>query len=716
MTPDLALGAAFTRLAQLWSMPLDSLRLDHALQALAADVRDELRPAELLRTARLLGWSEAEMLPTPDRARLPLLARAPDNSWGVLLGREPDGQWVFETGEATSVFSARSRFTMLLSAQAGVAPAADEPGSFKESVQAGLKSYRGSIAEAIASSVFINLLAAIVSFFSMQVYNKVIPSRNVETLIVFSLGVAALIGFEWVMKTARARVMESAAMGLDARLSRQIFERLLKIRLDQMPASVGSLAGQLRGYEQVRSFYTASTLFALVDLPAGMIFVVIIATVANPWVAAVPLVMALVSAAVGLLLRRRVQRLALASVRESNQKTGLLVETVEGAETIKAAQGGWQFLSKWIALTAASSLGEQQLRRTHESLTHYMAAAQQFSYAALVGLGAWFVVQGEITIGALVASSILGGRVLGAVMQLPGLMLQHAHCKAAMGSIEGLYQRHADNHGVARPLVPTRLSGDFLLQDLKFSYPDGPVAVQLSRLQIQPGERVAVLGPVGSGKSTLLKIMAGLYAPTRGRVWIDGMDVAQIAREALSRQLAYLQQDHRLFQGSLRENLLVGLTHPGDDEVHAALRLSGLHQFVAAHPRGLDLPIFEGGRGLSGGQKQLLAFTRMLLSKPRILLLDEPTAAMDEALERRCMQVLQGEALASSTLVLVTHKPALLSLVSRIVVLVAGRIVMDGPRDEVIAKLQQPQAQRKPAQTQTETEAVELFAASREAP
>lgn len=683
------LGAALAKIAQMNGTPLDVVRLKAAMDAITTS-DTQLTLADVQKAATFMGWPLATAMSAPDRARLPLLVELPELGWGVLTDLPGgEGMLVEVNGQRHEV-------------EAGVRPlqvirvalpkrSGANPNSFK--VQLGLvfRRYRSTIGEAIAASFLINLLTAIVSFFSLQVYDKVIPSRSIDTLTVMMIGVLFVIVVEWTLKWARSRVMDRAVVGMDGRLSRDIFERLLKVRLDQMPGSVGSLASQLRGYEQVRNFYTASTLFSLVDLPAALIFIAIIAAVATPWLALVPLTIAVISLVVGLLFRRRVQLLATIGVKESNMKTGLLVEAVEGAETIKAAQGGWQFLSKWVDLSGAAIGNDLRMRHTNDGLAHYLAAAQQISYVSLVGLGAWFVVQGDMTMGALIASSILGGRVLSAVMQMPNLMVQHAHAKAASDGLEAIYALKGDNHGIERPLQPSLVRGNYSLQGVAYAYPDSPPAIQVGDFQVRPGERIGVIGPIGSGKSTLLKMMAGLYHPSQGRVLVDGMDIAQIGRESLARQVGYLQQDHRLFQGTLRENLLVGIPEPGDDMLQQVLAMTGLSQLVAAHPRGLELPIYEGGRGLSGGQKQLLAFTRMVLARPNVLLMDEPTASMDEGLERRCLQILSSEAFAKKTLLLVTHKPSVLVLVDRLVAVAGGRIVLDGPKDEVLAKLQQPQ-------------------------
>ena len=559
---------------------------------------------------------------------------------------------------------------------------------FANKIKLLLKRVRRPMGEAVIASIFINFITAIVSFFSLQVYDKVIPSRSMDTLVVMLMGVVMLIGFEWVMKWARSKVMDRAVVGVDHALSRDIYTRLLNVRLDVLPKSVGSLAAQLKGYEAIRTFLTAATLYALVDIPAALLFIVLIAAVGSVWVAAVPLIMAVITLAVGWMYRRRIVEHAKTQLRESNMKMGLLVETLEGAETIKASGGGEQFLRKWTDISRATIKNEMDIRHTHEGLGYFLASAQQLSYVLLVSVGAYLVVQGEMTMGALIACSIMGGRVLSAVMFMPNLMTQQANAMSSSDGIESLYALKMDNDGVDQPMRPKRLNGHYQLDGVEFAYPGCPNTVIIDQLNIQAGEKVGVLGPIGSGKSTLLKIMAGLYAPHRGRVRVDGLEMSQIDRSTITHQIGYMQQDHRLFQGSLRENLLIGLSNVDDDTLKNAMEATGLLNMVSQHPRGLDLPIHEGGQGLSGGQKQLVALTRMLLNRPQVMLLDEPTASMDDAREDQCIRALKKASEDANTLILVTHKPALLCLVDRLLVVSQGKVVMDGDKQEVLNRLQ----------------------------
>lgn len=628
-----------------------------------------------------------EILEKPDAAFLPLLAYRADIGWGVIDGQTPQKSWKFRQ-ENTHTESRDDELSLVLRIRLKEDHIKQRNASFTDLLKSDLGNYKGVLFEAIIATFLINMLALAVSLFSMQVYDRVIPTRSEYTLIILASGVMLVIVFEAFMKFSRSRIMDKVVVGLDQYLSREVFQRLLKVRIDQMPGSVGSMAAQLRGYEQVRSFFTASTLFGLVDLPMTIIFISLVAFIGSPLVAVVPVIAAAIAITMGLFARKRIDVIAAEGATASYYKTGLLVEAVEGVETIKAGAGSWKFLSRWLDVMNITIKNDLDMKHTNDNLTYLTQLLQQVSYVGIVIVGSFVVMQGEMTMGGLIACSILGGRVLAPVMAIPGLLVQYSHAKAAKLNIEALFSLEQDNQGVAYPLSPTHIKGAYQCDSLVFNYQgnDRP-ALDVHQLVIKPGERIAILGPIGSGKSTLLKVLAGLYAPTKGRVLLDGLDIHQISRETLSERLGYLQQDHRLFQGTLRENLLIGMAAPNDDVLQDALNKTGLINLVASHSSGLDLPISEGGKGLSGGQKQLVAFTRLLLTKPDVFLLDEPTASMDNRQEQRCLQVLQHELTKSQTFIVSTHKTALLDLVDRLIIMDNHRIIIDGPKQAVLDDL-----------------------------
>ncbi len=673
--------------------PIDNVRLAdvvarHTQQSQNNPQQDIHTLAGIVAVLQGLGIDDLpEILEQPDAAFLPLLAYHTTKGWGVIDALTAQNKWRF-TQAHTSTTVHFNDLSLILRLRLKDDHIKKRKASFADLLKNNLANYKGVVIEAVIASFLINLLALAVSLFSMQVYDRVIPTRSQYTLIILASGVGLIILFEAFMKFSRSRIMDKVVVGLDQHLSREVFQRLLKVRIDQMPGSVGSMAAQLRGYEQVRSFFTASTLFGLVDLPMTFIFVALIAFIGSPLVAVVPVIAAIIAVSMGLYARKRIDAIAAEGASASYYKTGLLVETVEGVETIKAGAGSWKFLSRWLDVMNVTVKNDLDMKHANDNLSYFTQMLQQISYVGIVIVGSFVVMRGDMTMGGLIACSILGGRVLAPVMAIPNLLVQYAHAKAAKRNIESLFTLEQDNHGVSYPLSPTVIRGAYQCDGLKFNYMGNDrSAVSVQSLHIRPGERIALLGPIGSGKSTLLKLLAGLYAPTQGHILLDGLDIQQISRESLSECVGYLQQDHRLFQGTLRENLLIGMAAPSDDVLHEVLQKTGLINLVSNHSSGLDLPISEGGRGLSGGQKQLVAFTRLLLTKPSVFLLDEPTASMDNRQEQRCLQVLRNELQQGQTFIVATHKTALLDLVDRIIIMDNQRIVMDGPKQAVLNEL-----------------------------
>lgn len=685
------LADAIKHLLRQQGYPVDNIRLYDVVKRHNEQSRQGQSIHELggvIAVLKDIGIADTpEILEQPDAAFLPLLAYRSDLGWGVIDSQTPQKSWNFRQANQ-QVHTPAEELILVLRIRLKEDHIKQRKASFSDLLKSDLGNYKGILAEAVIATFLINLLALAVSLFSMQVYDRVIPTRSQYTLIILASGVFLVILFEAFMKFSRSRIMDKVVVGLDQYLSREVFQRLLKVRIDQMPGSVGSMAAQLRGYEQVRSFFTASTLFGLVDLPMTIIFISLVAFIGSPLVAVVPVIAAVIAITMGLVARKRIDAIAAEGATASYYKTGLLVEAVEGVETIKAGAGSWKFLSRWLDVMDITIKNDLDMKHTNDNLTYFTQMLQQVSYVGIVIVGSFVVMQGDMTMGGLIACSILGGRVLAPVMTIPSLLVQYAHAKAAKMNIESLFALEQDNQGIAYPLSPTYIKGAYQCDGMSFNYQgnDRP-AISIPQLSIKPGERIAILGPIGSGKSTLLKVLAGLYAPTEGRVLLDGLDIHQISRDTLSERLGYLQQDHRLFQGTLRENLLIGMAAPNDDVIQDTLNRTGLINLVSSHSSGLDLPISEGGKGLSGGQKQLVAFTRLLLTKPDVFLLDEPTASMDNRQEQRCLQVLRQELTKGQTFIVSTHKTALLDLVDRLIIMDNQRIIIDGPKQAVLDEL-----------------------------
>ena len=391
--------------------------------------------------------------------------------------------------------------------------------------------------------------------------------------------------------------------------------------------------------------------------------------------------------ATGWYYRNRIDAFANNATGANNQRTGLLVETVEGAEIIKSGQGGWRMLSRWMKTTDVARDNELAMRNVSEHSQHLTGSFQQLSYILLVASGALLVSQGHLTMGGLIACSILSGRVLAPIAMIPSQLMQWAQTKAALQGLDRLWRLEDDHHG-HEPVVLEHIRGRYRFENVTTGY-NGNKALTVAELLIQPGEKIGVLGPVGAGKTTLLRLLSGMYKPQQGRILLDDVDLAHVAKPALAERMGYVPQDGRLFSGTLRENLILGQLDPGDEAILDAARVTGLlPAVIARHPKGLQQEIHEGGSGLSGGQRQLVNLTRAFLRKPGIWLLDEPTASVDRNLELQVVAALKQAIQPQDTLVLVTHKPEILELVERLIVISNNQIVLDGPKAQVLQRLQ----------------------------
>ena len=536
----------------------------------------------------------------------------------------------------------------------------------------------------------LNMIGLATAMYSMTVYDRVIPNSGFDTLWVLTAGVLIAVVLELVLKQVRATMVDRACKAIDIDLSDLFFTRALNIRMDARPRAIGTFASQVRMFESVRAFMTSTTLFVIADIPFALLFVGVIALIAGP-VALVPLVLLPVSVITGLAFTRPIRRMTNANVMESNLKNGLLIESIDGIETIKALAAEKTFRGKWHELTVKMAGNELDMKSLSGLSTNLTSVIQQLSYVGMIAVGVFGISSGSLTMGGLIACSIISGRALGPFSQIAGLLVQWQHSKAALKGLDGIMRSPIDGQGDGAPVSPETCNLELRLQDVHFSYEQQHEAIEVPLLTVRAGDRIAVIGAIGSGKSTLLKILSGLYRPSAGRIFLDGVDCAHLSPDYLRRNIHYLPQDARLFNGSLRENLIIGMEDPGDEAILSAARSTGLDRVIAGHPKGLNLYISEGGLGLSGGQRQLVTLTRLLMSRRGILLLDEPTSSIDGPLEEQVTTSVFGSVAPGDVLVMVTHKNNLLRQVNRIILMDRGKIAMDGPRDAVLAKLTQNQ-------------------------
>ena len=681
------------RLSQLQSDNLDRLALREAVET-AQDNAPEDAKAQIRYITKQLRLPAARWKPEPQLDSAPaLLCRIEPYfgiEWGLLRGKNAQNQWISEWWDKHDSRWVERADDALPDHQA-ISLKLSQPYVASKSpvfrlILDELLSHRRIIRETVLASLIATLLALAISFFSMQVYDRVIPSSAMQTLLVLTLGVLVAIFFEWLIKHVRSNLYEELIDQVDQRLSRTVYLRFLSVRLDQMPQSVGALASQMRGYETIRGFMTSMTTNLMVDAPFALFFAGVIAFIAGP-LALIPTFFFLVSVAIGLFYRKRLENIAKQAMAASNLKTGLLVETIEGAETIKAGQGGWRMLTRWMRTSNDARDSELEMRSISEHSQHIAASFQQISYVLLVAFGAYLVTRSEISQGGLIACSILSGRVLSAVAIIPGQIVQWSHAKASLQSLDKLWALEDDHHGQSQPIALENIRGKYRLENITSHY-HGSRALMVSTLMIRPGEKIGILGPVGSGKTTLLRALSGMYKPQEGRVLLDGIDLAHIDKPLLAEHIGYVQQDGRLFSGTLRDNLILGQVDPGDEAILEAARKTGLMQAVITpHPHGLQRTIYEGGTGLSGGQRQLVNLTRTVLRQPCIWLLDEPTASMDRNTEAHVTETLKDAIKPTDTLVLVTHKSEMLDLVDRLIVIYNHQVALDGPKQDVLRQL-----------------------------
>ena len=544
------------------------------------------------------------------------------------------------------------------------------------------------IVEAVIATVVLSFLSLVTSLYSMQVYDRVVPHSGFATLWVLTGGVALGLVIDLALRTTRSMMIDRETAYIDAEVSEYFFSRMQDVRLDARPKSIGTMAAQLRGLEQIRQTMTSATLLVLADLPFALFFIAIIGSLGGS-VALVPLVVFLLSIALSFVFARMIREQASLAQSTAYSKSGLLVESLDSAETIKANLGGWFMLKKWVHLVDENNHHDMSVRKWSVLATSMFGFLQQFAYIGMVAWGAYKISAGEMTMGGLIACTIIGGRVNGTLISsLPGSIVQWSYARSSLNSLDKILELPSD-HPYDRQLIRIKKINPHLkVESVKFVHEGARIGLDIPLLELRPGERVGLIGPVGSGKSSLLRLLAGLYSPREGHVLYDGMDVKHIAEDDLRRDVVYLPQEYRLVQGSLRENLTLGLPHHSDDKLMECAEKTGLAQVIRVHPKGLDLPVTEGGQGLSGGQRALVGLTRLLLVKPRLVLLDEPTANLDQETELRVLNAVIQNLTAETTLVFVTHRLQLLGIFTRLVVLGQGRVLLDGPTKEVVERLQ----------------------------
>jgi ATP-binding cassette subfamily C protein LapB len=550
-----------------------------------------------------------------------------------------------------------------------------------------LKDWR-RYSDIMVAAMIANVLALAGMLFSMQVYDRVVPSQSIPTLWVLFGGVMIAIVFEFVMRMVRVHISDVVGKRADLRISDRVFGRALRIKNSARSKSTGSFISQIRELESVRELITSTTISVISDLPFFLLFTVIL------WMIGGPLVFVVLLAIPLLLVQRPLGKLSSEGMRESAVRNASLVEAVESLEDIKLMRAEQRFQNQWNHCNEVSADISMRQRFLTSLLMTWTQEVQSIVYAIVLLVGCYLVMNGDMTTGALVGTTILASRTIAPLAQISGVLSRWQQAKVARKGLDELMQRPIDREDGQKMVHKAQIAGEYQLNDAVFYYDEEEKVANLAiaRLKIAPGEKIAVLGKNGAGKSTLLQVLAGMQQVQQGQVVLDNVNIKQIDPADLRRDVALHNQHARLFFGSVRDNITMGRPQATDEEIHQALIISGALPFVQQKENGLNFLIHEGGVGLSGGQRQALLLPRHIIMQPQVLLLDEPTAWLDEISEANLIHHLSAWG-KNKTLVIATHRLALLQLVDRIVVMDNGRITLDGSKDEILNKHFRPKGQ-----------------------
>ena len=539
------------------------------------------------------------------------------------------------------------------------------------------------IVDIAIATVMVNVFTLLTSMFAMQVYDRVVPTLAFDTLYTLSIGVMVIYVTDFMLKKFRANLLDDRTAHIDQGVSKEVYDHLLRVQMDKMPLQLGTLTGQISGLESARQFFTSSAVFVIVDFPFCILFIAMIYLVAGP-VSFVYAGFLFISLVLGYISQKLSQRLIKKMTSKSNEKLGFLVDTIRGLEAIKTFGATSQLAEKWSALTfdiSKVSTAQKNVSHTASTLASTMG---QFAYLIAIILGVHQISEGTMTQGSMIAVSILGGRVLGPAGQAVNHMLQFETTRQTMELINGLLKLPLEKKADEKPVMPMDRIRTISLQGVSFQYQNEKADnLAISSLELKAGERVALLGSIGSGKSTLIKLLARLYKPSQGTIKIDGMDLWQIDEDFLHNQIGYHSQSPELFKGTLKENLIFG-RGVADKHLTSTINELGINIIAEQSEKGLDRDIFEGGAGLSGGQKQMISLARLLVAGKCLWLFDEPTASLDVKSQERFVKTLKSKMRSDDILVFSTHNVKMaMDISTRIIVLENGKITKDSPTSAV---------------------------------
>ncbi len=538
----------------------------------------------------------------------------------------------------------------------------------------------------LLASLFINLFALVSPIFVMNVYDRVLPNNAVETG--WALGIGALVAFtfDFIFRTLRGYLIDFAGRKTDVTAARRIYDQLLNIKLSARPQSSGAFANMLRDFDAVREFITSATITAVVDLPFTLLFLFVIYQLGGSVAFVLVGLMAVVCIA-GYLIQFKLKNLVRRSTKAAETKHGLLVETIQGLETIKSVGADGRFRARYGHYAGDSATYAKDSRFLSSLGTNIAVFLQQSSAVIVILFGMYMVQSGDLTVGGLIATVILAGRAIAPIGQIANLMTRYHQAGGALKTLNEIMAQDVERPPQSQFLHRPNLRGHILLDKVSFAYPNTQTAVvENVSFEIREGERVGIIGRVGSGKSTLARLLMKLYEPQDGAILIDETDSRQIDPADLRRSIAYISQDVVLFNGSIRDNITATMPHATEEQVLKVAQMTGVHDFVSRHPMGYDAPVGELGQSLSGGQRQAIALARAMITNPNIILCDEPTNSMDTQAEKAFIDYITDN-MKGRTFIMVTHKQSMLQLVDRLILMHNGKLIMDAPRDEVIAAL-----------------------------
>lgn len=540
----------------------------------------------------------------------------------------------------------------------------------------------------IVAALFINLIALASPLFTMNVYDRVLPNKAIPTLWVLAVGIMLAYLFDYLLKEARAALIDHAGRNADLRLSQMIFDKVLNTTLASRPMSTGEYANRVMQYEFVREFFTSNTIGLMIDTAFVFIFLIVIYLISG-WLAIIPAIALILSVAIGLRAQAQIGHRMAAAANEASKRQSLLVETISTIETLKSLRAEATMLRRWQELMKHSSRTSEEIKHISTNAINLTTLIQQIVGVLIVIAGTYEFSEGRLAMGAIVATVMLASRAGAPLGQIAMTLARFRQATLSLRILDQVMEQPDDRPSTVGFVNREIKQGGFSFQDVSFQYPgsDHPVINKLS-LTVAPGERVGIIGRIGSGKTTLGRLLDGLFVPTEGRVLIDGVDLRQYHMSEVRSAVAIAGQSSDLFSGTVKENLLIGRADATDEELLEVSRMTGVEEFVSRHPRGFDMPVGERGSNLSSGQKQAMTIARLLLTKPKIVFLDEPSGAMDLASERHLINRLSTAFDRNTTLLVATHRFTMLDIVDRLIVLDKGRIVADGPKKQVIEAMQ----------------------------